>query len=132
MIPSFVKTLSAAIALFAAVVPVFAQTNAVRHEEIQVKAPFTMPVIKVPVFPKKDFNVTHFNEGKTVEISEAIRKAIAACHEAGGGRVVVPKGEGVPRRLISGGLSWFFEFPKGFSRRFAGGQPRETSSDINP
>ncbi len=69
-----------------------AQDNAIRHEKISVKAPFTMPVIKVPVFPNKDFNVTQYNEGKTAEISDAIRKAIAACHEAGGGRVVIPKG----------------------------------------
>ena len=70
-----------------------AQDEAIRHEEIQVQAPFPMPVIKVPVFPKKDFNVTQYNDGKTAEISEAIRKAIAACHDAGGGRVVIPKGK---------------------------------------
>ena len=93
MIPSFARTLCAAFALSAAVLPLLAQTNAVRYEEIQVKAPFAMPVIKVPVFPKNDFNITKYNDGKTADISEAIRKAITACHEAGGGRVVIPKGK---------------------------------------
>lgn len=67
--------------------------EALRHEEIRVKAPFEMPVIKLPVFPDRDFPVTQYGAGKGTEITEAIRKAIAACHEAGGGRVVIPEGE---------------------------------------
>lgn len=93
MTASFARTLCATLVLSAAVCSLQAETNAIRHEEISVKAPFTMPVIKVPVFPKKDFNVTQYNDGKTGDLSEAIRKAIAACHEAGGGRVVIPKGK---------------------------------------
>jgi polygalacturonase len=87
----FTRTLCAL--LLAAVLPLLAETNAVRHDEIRVKAPFTMPVIKVPVFPDRNFNVTQYHEGRTGEISDAIRKAITACHDAGGGRVVIPKGQ---------------------------------------
>ena len=93
MTTAFARTLCAALALSTGVLPLPAQTHAVRHEEIQIKAPFRMPTIKIPVFPKRDFNVTKYNDGKTGDISDAIRKAIAACHEAGGGRVVIPKGK---------------------------------------
>lgn len=93
MIPSFAWTLWPSLALVAAALPTLAETRTLRHEEIQVKAPFTMPMIKVPIFPKREFNVTQFTGGKTNDISVAIRQAIAACHEAGGGRVVIPKGE---------------------------------------
>jgi polygalacturonase len=51
--------------------------------------------IKPPTFPKRDFNVTKYGAfagGKT-DCTEAFRKAIGACNKAGGGRVVVPKGE---------------------------------------
>src|SRR5262249_33180730 len=51
--------------------------------------------IKPPVFPDHDFDVTKFGargDNKT-ECTEAIRQAIAACHAAGGGRVVLPAGE---------------------------------------
>ncbi|MBC7185542.1 MAG: glycoside hydrolase family 28 protein [Calditrichaeota bacterium] len=47
-----------------------------------------------PVFPARDFDVTQFGavgDGQT-DCSEAFRKAIEQCHQAGGGRVVVPQG----------------------------------------
>ena len=46
-------------------------------------------------FPARDFEITKFGavgDGKKVATT-AIRKAIAACHAAGGGRVVVPAGK---------------------------------------
>ena len=86
------KTLGGVIAVFAIISPIQAQTDSMRFEEVSVEAPFAMPTIKVPVFPKKDFNVTQFGAKKDSDISESIRKAIAACHDAGGGRVVIPKG----------------------------------------
>ncbi len=51
--------------------------------------------IKAPTFPDRDFAITDFGarEGATVKATEAIAAAIAAAHEAGGGRVVVPPGE---------------------------------------
>lgn len=50
--------------------------------------------IKAPSFPNADFNISDFgasNDNNT-DCSAAIRAAIAACSEAGGGRVVVEPG----------------------------------------
>ena len=50
--------------------------------------------ITVPRFPSRDLDITSFGavaDGVT-SCTEAIRKAIAACRAAGGGRVIVPKG----------------------------------------
>jgi hypothetical protein len=47
-----------------------------------------------PTFPDRDFNVTDYGakgDGVT-DCKAALKKAIAACTKAGGGRVVVPKG----------------------------------------
>ncbi|AKD05937.1 glycoside hydrolase [Pontibacter korlensis] len=50
--------------------------------------------IKAPTFPDRDFPITAYGavEGGEVKNTEAFQKAIQACHEAGGGRVVVPAG----------------------------------------
>ncbi|MEY4245679.1 MAG: hypothetical protein RLZZ245_3264 [Verrucomicrobiota bacterium] len=68
------------------------RAEALHHEEISVNAPFPMPPIQIPIFPKRDFNITDFSAKEEVDNSDAIRKAITACHQAGGGRVVVPDG----------------------------------------
>ncbi len=47
-----------------------------------------------PKFPARDFNLTAYgavSDGKT-DCTEAFKRAIAACREAGGGRAVVPAG----------------------------------------
>jgi len=49
--------------------------------------------IKAPVFPARDFPITDFGAVAGADSSLAIRKAIAACNTAGGGRVVIPAGE---------------------------------------
>lgn len=49
--------------------------------------------IKAPEFPARDFPITDFGAKPGADASAAIKAAIAACHEAGGGRVVVPAGE---------------------------------------
>jgi len=50
--------------------------------------------IKAPTFPAKDFPITAYGAvAGTSDSTAAIAKAIAACHAAGGGRVVVPAGE---------------------------------------
>jgi len=64
-----------------------------RHEAISVEAPFAMPAIEIPIFPEREFVVTNFGAVEGQSVSEAIRKAIAACHDAGGGRVVIPRGK---------------------------------------
>lgn len=50
--------------------------------------------IQPPSFPDRDFPVTDFGAkgNGDRDCTEAFRKAISACCEAGGGRVVVPKG----------------------------------------
>ncbi len=50
--------------------------------------------IAPPEFPDREFNITKYGarEGGTADCTEAIRRAIAACARADGGRVVVPEG----------------------------------------
>lgn len=76
-------------------IPTCAETNRFRHQEISVAAPFTMPAIKIPMFPEREFVVTEFGatEGGKANSSEAIHNAIAACHATGGGKVVIPRGK---------------------------------------
>src|SRR6266536_3570921 len=57
----------------------------------------TMPAIlariKAPRFPARDFRITDYDARPNADDNtEAIRKAIEACHTGGGGRVVVPPG----------------------------------------
>jgi polygalacturonase len=57
--------------------------------------------IKAPVFPNRDFDITKYGaeQGGTMDCTDAIRQAIAACAKAGGGRVVVPGGIFLTRAL---------------------------------
>lgn len=48
--------------------------------------------IIAPKFAEKDFSIIDFGAKKNEDCSEAIAKAIEACHQAGGGRVVIPDG----------------------------------------
>lgn len=49
--------------------------------------------IVAPKFPDRDFPITDFGARPGADVTAAIREAIAACHRAGGGRVVVPAGQ---------------------------------------
>ena len=56
--------------------------------------PFEMPPIKAPVFADRTFRITDYGavaDGQTLN-TEAFAKAIAACADAGSGRVIVPAG----------------------------------------
>jgi polygalacturonase len=56
--------------------------------------PAILARIKAPKFPARDFNITAYGavaDGQS-DSTEAIRRSIEACHNAGGGRVVVPAG----------------------------------------
>jgi len=59
--------------------------------------------IKDPAIPAKDFPLVDFGATPGADASAAIRAAIAACHQAGGGRVIVPAGEWLtgPIHLLS-------------------------------
>src|SRR6266498_2311877 len=50
--------------------------------------------IRPPVFAGRTFHITRFGAvgDGTTDCTEAFRQAIAACHDAGGGRVLVPPG----------------------------------------
>ncbi|MDB6171896.1 MAG: glycosyl hydrolase family 88 [Chthoniobacteraceae bacterium] len=48
--------------------------------------------VKAPQFAPHDFPVTDFGASANADCTEAITKATAACHAAGGGRVVIPQG----------------------------------------
>lgn len=57
--------------------------------------PRVLQQINPPTFPHRDFSIVDFGaqpDGKS-DSSDAIRKAIDACHVTGGGRVVIPPGE---------------------------------------
>ncbi|CAI6083694.1 hypothetical protein PAECIP112173_04024 [Paenibacillus sp. JJ-100] len=50
--------------------------------------------VDLPVIPKRDYHITEYGavgDGIT-ENTEAFRRAIAACAEAGGGRIIIPPG----------------------------------------
>ncbi|HUR57399.1 MAG TPA: glycoside hydrolase family 28 protein, partial [Opitutaceae bacterium] len=55
--------------------------------------PAILARIKAPTFPARDFPITDYGAvAGGADCSDALRQAIAACHAAGGGRVVVPAG----------------------------------------
>lgn len=55
--------------------------------------PDLLAQIRAPEFPARDFPITAYGARSGADATAAIRAAIAACHAAGGGRVVVPAGE---------------------------------------
>src|SRR5437899_6587251 len=60
-----------------------------------VELPRILARIKPPAFPSRTFDVTRYGAvGDNVkDNTDAFKSAIAACTNAGGGRVVVPAGE---------------------------------------
>jgi polygalacturonase len=59
------------------------------------RLPDILARIKPPVFPAHDFDISRFGAvgNNKTDCTQAISQAIAACQSAGGGRVVVPRGE---------------------------------------
>ena len=58
------------------------------------EAPFKMPAVPVWCVPAREFPITDYGAVTDgVKNTEAFAKAITACSAAGGGRVVVPKGD---------------------------------------
>ena len=62
---------------------------------VKVDAPFSMKPIKEFIYPDQDFSIVNYGavKGGEADVSDAISGAIAACNQAGGGRVVIPEGE---------------------------------------
>ena len=65
-----------------------------------IKAPFEMPTLKRPSFPGVTFDIRDYGavqckweDDEKRKSTEAIAKAIAACHNAGGGKVLIPRGD---------------------------------------
>ena len=65
----------------------------IRHERVEVEAPFAMEAISVPIYPARDFPITDYGASHEELCTEAIARAVEACNAAGGGRVVIPAGE---------------------------------------
>ena len=57
------------------------------------RVPEILARIQAPRFPDRDFVVTDYGAREGEKATGAFAAAVAACHEAGGGRVVVPPGE---------------------------------------
>jgi unsaturated rhamnogalacturonyl hydrolase len=55
--------------------------------------PHVLSLIRDPQFPDRDFPITDFGAVAGTDASAALGAAIAACHAAGGGRVIVPAGD---------------------------------------
>ena len=69
----------------------FLKSRAQQEDEI---LPFPMPVVEPPSFQDTTFNITDFGaiaDGQSLN-TQAFKKAIDACHSAGGGIVLVPPG----------------------------------------
>lgn len=98
------KRLKASV-LMLALLPLYALAEGVEHQKVEVEAPFPMDSVYLCVFPQRDFPITDYGAvaGDETLNTEAIRKAVEACHLAGGGRVVVSAGEWLtgPVRLQS-------------------------------
>lgn len=59
------------------------------------RVPEILDRIEPPTFPDRDYPITDYGavgDGEA-DATEAFEEAVTACHEAGGGRVVVPEGE---------------------------------------
>lgn len=65
-----------------------------------IKAPFEMPQLQRPSFPDRTFDIRDYGAvlcpwgaADKRKSTAAIQKAVEACHEAGGGKVLIPKGD---------------------------------------
>lgn len=73
----------------------FGQNSSMSSAEAWKQVPKIRARIKPPKFAKRNFDITKFGAvpGAKADCTEAFARAIEACNKAGGGRVVVPKGE---------------------------------------
>lgn len=66
-----------------------------QYMTVKVDAPFPMEPIKEFIYPERDFSIVDYgaSKGGIIDNTRAIAKAIDACSQAGGGRIIVPEGE---------------------------------------
>jgi polygalacturonase len=71
------------------------------EEDLWTTASGILGRIKPPQFPARDVDLLHFGAKPdgTTDCTAALRAAVDACHQAGGGRVVVPAG-----RFLTGAI----------------------------
>src|SRR5688500_1572304 len=62
------------------------------HRAFEAQVAEIVARIKPPEFPARDFPITDFGASTDGDCTVPIARAIAACHAAGGGRVVIPAG----------------------------------------
>ena len=74
-------------------VAIFIASTISAQDPWAVVVPEILARIKPPQFPPRDFIITKYGARDGADASAAIVKAIEACSRAGGGRVVVPKGD---------------------------------------
>ena len=82
--------------LFAALIVAVMGVKGQQYVTVEApESPYAFEPLKMYVFPQKDFPITRYGAkaGNVKATTAAFAKAMAACHKAGGGRVVVPAGE---------------------------------------
>ncbi len=79
-------------AAFAGTLALRTARSAVAAEDLWATADATLKRITAPIFPDRLFPITRYGATSAGDASQAFRDAIAACAQAGGGRVVVPRG----------------------------------------
>lgn len=75
--------------------------NVVKFETVEItlpehiQEPFDLPKFDIPIFPQRTFDIKDYGavEGGSQAATLAFKEAVNACHEAGGGRVIVPEGK---------------------------------------
>lgn len=79
------------------IVLLFSCTEETKHKDIEEGWKKMLEIeqqIKAPVFPDRQFVITDYGAKDDGSLcTEAFEKAIKACHEAGGGTVLVPQGK---------------------------------------
>ena len=71
------------------------RSDATSSAAVWDEVPRILARIKPPKFPSREFDIIRYgaNGDHQADNTEAFRDAIAACFKAGGGRVVIPRGE---------------------------------------
>lgn len=95
--PSFVPSVLAALALLTLSATTQAQSGQAPQTLAPLHPPFEMPELERPAFPDRSFDIRdHGAEPVTGDseplVTDAIHRAIAAAHDAGGGQVLIPDG----------------------------------------